>query len=202
MTRYSALATQIMKEIIFEKEQYELEIFPKIDNSWTLFLDRDGVINKKLDNDYVKSLSEFKWLPDVPEAIVGLSKIFGKICIVTNQQGIGKGLMTTKQLDEIHHFLSNEIKRNGGNINAIYHAPQLAQENSEMRKPNIGMARQAKNDFPDIDFHKSIMVGDSLSDIEFGRRAGMTPILISDEDTNDVYSVESLIEFYNLLKSK
>jgi D-glycero-D-manno-heptose 1,7-bisphosphate phosphatase len=77
-----------------------------IDASWTLFLDRDGVVNKRLMNDYVKSVGEFELLPDVDEAIRLAGSVFGTIVVVTNQQGIGKGLMTERNLSDIHAYCS------------------------------------------------------------------------------------------------
>ena len=150
-----------------------------MDKDWTLFLDRDGVINYKIENDYVKNWSQFKFLPDALKAVKGLSKIFGKIIIVTNQRGIGKGLMTKKDLLEVHRNMLTNISGAGGRIDKIYYCPCDIDDNSRYRKPNIGMALQAKKDFPEIDFSKSIVVGDSLSDMEFGKKSGMLTILIS-----------------------
>ena len=184
----------------FKKAQYEIGIFPKIDKTWTLFLDRDGVINKKRDNDYVKSLSELTLLPGAVEAIANLSEKFGRTIIVTNQQGIGKGLMTTDALDQIHDHIRKEVKSKGGRIDAIYFAPDLASQNPESRKPNIGMARQAKKDFADIEFTRSIMIGDSPSDMEFAERANMIGIMLSNEDSYD-YSTKSLQQFSKLISA-
>jgi len=150
-----------------------------IDKDWTLFLDRDGVINYKIENDYVKNWLQFKFLPDALKAIKGLSKIFGKIIIVTNQRGIGRGLMTEKDLLEVHRNMLKNISGAGGRIDKIYYCPYDIDDNSRSRKPNIGMALQAKKDFPEIVFSKSIMVGDSLSDMEFGKKSGMLTIFIS-----------------------
>ena len=187
----------------FKRAQYEIGMFPKIDKSWTLFLDRDGVINRKLDKDYVKSLNEFEFIPGALESIVSLSNFFGRLIIVTNQQGIGKGIMTEEDLNQIHGFLLEKVRKRGGNIDAIYHAPQLEEEDSPMRKPGIGMALQAKKDFPEIDFTKSIIIGDSKKDLEFGKRANMISILINDKSANKVedYSIESLFDFNELLTS-
>ncbi|MEO6169104.1 MAG: HAD family hydrolase [Chitinophagales bacterium] len=149
-----------------------------IDKSWTLFLDRDGVINKKIDDGYVRSMEQFEWLPRVIESIKKLCSVFGRIIIITNQQGIGKGLMTKEAVELIHDTIINSIKDAGGKIDGIYYAPHLKSENSEFRKPNIGMASQSKRDFPEIDFSKSIMVGDSMSDMEFGKNAGMKTVFI------------------------
>lgn len=147
-----------------------------VDSSWTLFLDRDGVINVRKVGDYIKSVDEFKFLPGVLHAISKFSHLFGRIIVVTNQQGISKGLMTERNLDEIHRYMSFEVEKRGGRIDKIYFAPQLSKENSIMRKPNIGMGLKAKEDFPEIDFQKSIMIGDSDSDIAFGQALGMITV--------------------------
>jgi histidinol-phosphate phosphatase family protein len=152
-----------------------------IDKTWTLFLDRDGVINKHLPGDYVKCWEDFEFNPGVKESIAQLNNHFGRIIVVTNQQGIGKGLYTVADLEGIHLSMMLDIILCGGNIDRIYYAPQLASENSDMRKPNIGMARLAKEEFPDIDFSKSLIVGDSFSDMEFGRNAGMKTVFIGKE---------------------
>jgi histidinol-phosphate phosphatase family protein len=170
---------------------------PKIDKSWTLFLDRDGVINKKLENDYVNTIDEFEFLPQVLEAIKQFSSHFQKIVIVTNQQGISKKLMTENDLEKVHKYLLAEVNKYGGKIDAIYYAPQLAEENSVMRKPNIGMAMAAKKEFPSIDFKKSIMVGDSISDMEFAKNANMLGIMIGKSES--YYSTDSLISLSQLI---
>ena len=156
------------------------DFFHNIDSSWTLFLDRDGVINKRIVGGYVERMSDFHFLPQVPKAIALCKTVFGRIIVVTNQQGVGKGIMTEEQLTLVHAHLKEQIPE----IDRIYHSPYLARENSKMRKPNIGMALAAKNDFPEIDFQKSIMVGDSPSDMEFGKNAGMITVFISDTETH------------------
>lgn len=152
-----------------------------IDEGWTLFLDRDGVINKRKIDDYVKSWDEFEFIPGVQEAISRLTKHFEKIIIVSNQQGIGKMLMSEKDLELIHQRMNNEIKKKGGTITNIYFCPYLEAENSINRKPEPGMGYMAKKDFPDIDFKKSVMVGDSITDMQFGRNLGMVNVFITTE---------------------
>ena len=169
---------------------------PKIDTSWTLFLDRDGVINKKLDEDYVKTIDEFEFLPYALEAIKLFSSHFHRVVIVTNQQGISKRLMTEDDLHKVHQHLLQEVQNFGGRIDAIYHAPHLAEENSIMRKPNIGMALKAKEEFPSIDFKKSIMVGDSISDMEFAKNTNMFAVLIGQSEK--YFSIDSLISLSKL----
>ncbi|MCF8368604.1 MAG: HAD family hydrolase [Bacteroidales bacterium] len=171
-----------------------------IDKSWALFLDRDGVINKKLPDDYVKNWGEFEFLNGVPKAILMLNDIFGKILIVTNQQGIGKGIMSETDLAVLHNKLLEELRYEGARINKIYHSPYRNEEKSVFRKPNIGMARKAKIDFPDIKFKKSIMVGDSISDMQFGKNAGMYTVFITNNKVVDESFLE-LIDFtYSSLK--
>lgn len=153
----------------------------KIDKGWTLFLDRDGVINLHYPNDYVKTWDEFYFLEGTLDALTRLSKIFRRIIVVTNQQGVGRGLMSHDDLEYIHAEMLKEVRKHGGRIHAIYTATELVEDDvKQMRKPNIGMAKRAKQDFPEIDFSKSIIVGDSVSDMEFGRNAGMITVFVGD----------------------
>ena len=159
----------------------------------TLFLDRDGVINKKIENDYVRNWSQFKFLPNVIEALKIINDFFDRIIIVTNQRGIGRGLMTEKDLENIHNKMLFILKKEGINIDKIYYCPHdYEKEMCNCRKPKIGMALQAKRDFPDIDFNNAIMVGDSISDIEFGNKSGMIPILIGNNKLSDFSSLYDL----------
>jgi len=163
--------------------------FEKIRDSgeWTLFLDRDGVINKKLPGRYVTNWDEFEFIPKALEAIVSFSQIFKYIVIVTNQQGIGKELMTDEDLQKVHARMIDEIMKKGGYIDQVYYCPYLAQEDPMCRKPNPGMAFQAAEDFDDIEFKKSIMIGDSLSDMQFGKQLGMYTILVNNSSNTQEY---------------
>lgn len=170
----------------------------KIDTTWTLFLDRDGVINRKLDGDYVKNWEEFEFLPGALEALASFAKLFGHIVIVTNQQGIGKGLYTAEDLTEVHRRMMEQITNAGGRIDKIYFCPGLAKDDPPCRKPNPGMAHDAKKDFPSIDFSRSIIVGDSISDMEMGRNVGMHTVFISNDPKQSPLidqQFESLFEF-------
>ena len=157
-------------------------IFDKlnVDKTWTLFLDRDGVINKHLPDDYVKTWDEFTFNEGVFETLKMLAQRVGRIIIVTNQQGIGKGLMTEDDLQQIHIKMLHEIKVHGGRIDAVFHAPhKVGEDVYELRKPNIGMALKAKQLFNEINFTKSIMVGDTASDMLFGKNAGMKTVFVN-----------------------
>lgn len=149
-----------------------------IDKTWTLFLDRDGVINHRKIGGYILSTEEFQFLPNVPEAIATLNKFFHRTIVVTNQQGIGKGLMTERNLFEIHSYMMDEIFKVGGKIDKCYFAPNLKGAQDDMRKPNVAMGELAKMEFPEIDFKHSVMVGDTDSDILFGKNLGMKTVRI------------------------
>lgn len=148
---------------------------------YTLFLDRDGVLNQRIVDDYVLKPEQFVVIDGVFEALKVFSSIFEHIVVVTNQQGIGKGLMTEDDLDAIHTVFLNKVSECGGRIDKIYFCPDLASACSFNRKPNIGMALQAKKDFANIRFNRSLMVGDSLSDMKFGKHAGMTTVLVGND---------------------
>ena len=159
----------------------------------TLFLDRDGVINVLRPHDYVKSWDEFEFTDGAIEALRMLSPLFRHIVVVTNQRGVGKGVMTEEALRTIHRRMIEAVAAGGGRIDAVYYCADR-NEDSPNRKPNTGMALQARRDFPDIDFSKTILVGDSGSDMEFGRRIGARTVLIHPDDPSAAFG--SLYDFF------
>lgn len=182
-----------------------VKFISEIDKSWSLFLDRDGVINKRVFGGYITKWEEFEFLPGVVEAVSVFSKYFKYIFIVTNQQGIGKGLMSEGDLNSIHEKLQNHFFNNAGRIDAIYFCPELAAKEVNCRKPCIWMAEKAKEEFPEINFEKSIMIGDSESDILFGKNAGMKTVLHKSEEIINInadLTVDSLLEFAEILRKK
>lgn len=148
----------------------------------TLFLDRDGVINYKIDG-YVQYFSEFNFIEGVLESISDLTDYFDRIIIVTNQQGIGKQLMTEKELLELHSEMLKEIEKNGGKIDKIYYCPHLATIDCNCRKPEPGMLKKAKQDFKEIIFEKSILLGDSDTDIEAAEKVGVQSVKVCSKYT-------------------
>ena len=148
-----------------------------INNNWTLFLDRDGVINHEKHLGYINNWDEFIFYDGVKQAIKIFAAKFQYIFIVTNQKGVGKGITQLENLHIIHQNMMKEIEAAGGRIDKIYFCPDL-DETSPNRKPNPGMAFQAKEDFPEVDFSRSIMVGNTLGDMQFGRSVGAVTIFI------------------------
>jgi histidinol-phosphate phosphatase family protein len=152
--------------------------YEAIDKSWTLFLDRDGVLNRDKEGDYIRNAGEFVLLDEANTAVSMLNKVFGITVVATNQKGVGKGLMTLNDLAGIHSLLGEHMAAAGATINKIYFAPDLDND-SPNRKPNHGMALQAQQDYPQVNFAKSIMVGNRLSDMQFGRNAGMYTVFVA-----------------------
>jgi D-glycero-D-manno-heptose 1,7-bisphosphate phosphatase len=169
-------------------------------DGWTLFLDRDGVINKRLMGDYVKSWEAFEFLPGVLEALKILPKHFDRIIIVTNQQGIGKGEMTEAALHDIHQKMLGTIEASGGRIDAIFHCPDLATEPDNCRKPSPAMAYEARQEFPQLSFDRSVVVGDTQSDIEFGKYLGMKTVFVGSPYDYESLGVSADWRFDHLLQ--
>jgi len=173
-----------------------------------IFLDRDGVINVERKDDYVKNPDELVYEANALEAISILSQYCDYIFVITNQRGVGRGKMSIDDLENVHDIMQANIQESGGRIDKIYYCTDI-DSSSINRKPNIGMAYQAQADFPEINFTQSVMVGNSKSDIEFGRRLGMYTILIGNKyDTKDeIYHIAdahfmNLYEFALSLQNK
>lgn len=194
----------------FNRAQVDLMHFPfeshEPDHAWTLFLDRDGVINVNKDDSYVFNREEFVFNEGTLEAIARLSSLFGRIIVITNQRGVGKGLMTEEDLQDIHAYMKSKIEKAGGRIDDIFYCTSNDNAHPD-RKPNPGMAFRAQEKYPEIDFIKSVMIGDKSADVEWGRNIGALTVLIRSErykDTIDPCAVDmacdSLYTFAHLLQ--
>lgn len=150
----------------------------QIDKSWTLFLDRDGVINEERIGEYILNWGQFIFGKGVLDVFKKLSFTFGRIIVISNQRGVGKELMTEADLQSIHLEMQREVEIVGGKIDKIYYCTEK-NDTCFNRKPNPGMALQAVTDFADIDLSKSIMVGNKPSDMLFGRSAGMFTVFVT-----------------------
>ncbi len=150
----------------------------QVDKGWSLFLDRDGVINEEIVGSYITTWDEFQFHEGALPALKALNEMFGTIVVVSNQRGVGRGIMTKEALIDIHHKMTDAVKRSGGRIDKIYTATAVS-DSDHNRKPNTGMGLQAKEDFSRIDFKRSVMVGNSISDMEFGKRLGMHTVFLT-----------------------
>ena len=155
-----------------------LNIPAQVDKSWTLFLDRDGVINVECVGSYVTKWDEFTFADGALDALRELGEIFGTIVVVSNQRGVGRGIMSIDDLKEISLNMTNAVSEAGGRIDRVYVSTAVSNDDHN-RKPNTGMANQAKEDFPEIDFRKSVMVGNALSDMEFVKRLAMHTVFLT-----------------------
>jgi D-glycero-D-manno-heptose 1,7-bisphosphate phosphatase len=144
----------------------------------TVFLDRDGVVNEKMpEGRYVTAWAEFRLLPGVPEALARLNRTGLRVIVVSNQRGVALGLYSAANVEAIHAELQKLLQVSGAYVDAFYFCPHDKMQ-CDCRKPLPGMFEQARRDFPDVTADESIMIGDSLSDIEFGRRLGMRTVFI------------------------
>lgn len=136
-----------------------------------IFLDRDGVIIENRP-DYVKSWAEVRFIPLALQALARCTHLPYHIVVITNQAGIGRGLITRAEVDEIHRGIQAEISQAGGRIDAIYLCPHLPEDHCLCRKPQPGMILQAAEALQ-IDLPRSILIGDNLSDLQAGLAAGI-----------------------------
>ncbi len=142
-----------------------------------IFLDRDGVINKDPRGKYVTSIGEFEFISGTIEAICRLSAGGYKIFVISNQQGVGKGLYTQKTLDSITDWMLKKIKEKGGKIAGVYYCTHLEEENCPCRKPKIGLIKKAIGDSKK-DLRRTFFIGDTKRDIKTGQGAGCKTILL------------------------
>lgn len=170
----------------------------RIDKSWTLFIDRDGVINHEKKDDYILNWREFIFYDGAKESFQKFSQKFGQIIIVSNQRGVGKELMTEAELRSIHRHMETQIIGAGGRIDKIYYCTSLNNKHPN-RKPNPGMAFQAKADFPAIDMAKTIMIGNKPSDMLFGRNAGVFTVFTATTNPNVPFPHPDIDFRYNSL---
>lgn len=141
-----------------------------------VFLDRDGIINKKINNDYVRNWSQFEFLPEAVEALKFLCQNNFQIYIITNQRGISRGFMTEEDLNNIHQKMKQELKKHNVIIDKIYYCPHEKGQ-CDCRKPKPGMLFKAANENY-LDLPKTIFIGDNETDLQAGQAAGCKTILI------------------------
>jgi D-glycero-D-manno-heptose 1,7-bisphosphate phosphatase len=146
-----------------------------------VFLDRDGVLNRKPpEGAYVTGWPQFRWLPGAEEAIARMNRTGMSVIVVTNQRGIALGLYTDAGLELIHNNMRAHLAQHGARLDAIYYCPHDIGE-CQCRKPDVGLFEQACKDFPQASALNSVVIGDSLSDIQAGQRMGMRTIFIQGE---------------------
>jgi len=150
-----------------------------------VFLDRDGVINRKApESQYIWQWNQFHLLKRADEAIALLNRLGMRVIVVTNQRGVYRGLYTVDEVHEFHARLQQELGRLGGHIDAFYVCPHGGGD-CDCRKPKTGLIDQAFRDFPTANKANSLLIGDSLSDMQLADALGIPSILIENEEWDE-----------------
>lgn len=160
-----------------------------------VFLDRDGVINRRRP-DHVKSWAEFEFLPGALSALAELRAMNTPVVVITNQGAVGRGLISPDQLRDIHCRMLRAVEAGGGHVSAIYTCEHAPSDGCACRKPKPALFHQASHDLH-IDLPRSVMIGDSPTDVQAGRAAGCRPILINEGKApvdDDVLEAKDLVE--------
>jgi D-glycero-D-manno-heptose 1,7-bisphosphate phosphatase len=139
------------------------------------FLDRDGVLNERpKPHEYVQTWDQFRFVPGVVPMLHGLVEHGYELVVITNQQGVGKGVMSAEALQAIHATMAQALRDQGIALAHVLHCPHREQDQCFCRKPQPGLIHRAVNESPYlIDLPRSILIGDSQSDILAGRSAGV-----------------------------
>ncbi|HEY1767384.1 MAG TPA: HAD family hydrolase [Terracidiphilus sp.] len=164
----------------------------------TVFLDRDGVLNEKVpEGQYVSSWQQFRVLDGVAEAVARLNRAGMRVLVVTNQRGVALGLYTIEDVEALHARFAQFLAPHGARVDAFYVCPHDRGE-CRCRKPLPGLFEQAVAAFKEISAATSVMIGDSLVDMEFGRGVGMKTILIEGAAATRAPAAEKAAELADL----
>ena len=136
----------------------------------TVFLDRDGVINRDSAN-YITTWEQFEFLPDSLAAIGRLTRAGAAVIVITNQSAVGRGMMDLPTLEGMHRNLRASVEAHGGRIDAIFYCPHHPEDRCGCRKPEPGLIHQAQRQF-ELDLQATTMIGDRAKDIQCGINAG------------------------------
>ncbi len=149
----------------------------------TVFLDRDGTINKD-EVGYIKRAEDFHLFPASASAIALLNQAGYRVIVVTNQSGIAREYYTFEQIDAVHARLHELLAKEGAHVDDIFISPYHRKGtlppynvDHEDRKPGLGMFRKARGKY-EISVSDSWMIGDKYADVLFGRKAGLRTILV------------------------
>jgi D-glycero-D-manno-heptose 1,7-bisphosphate phosphatase len=140
-----------------------------------VFLDRDGTIN--VERNYVNRAADFELLPEVADAIRALNEAGVKVLVASNQSGVARGYLTMKHLGSITSKMHRQLARGGARVDAVYYCPFHPDDKPYCRKPSVGMAMEAREQFG-VDLRRSYMVGDNRVDMEFGANIGARNVLV------------------------
>ncbi|MEF3280196.1 MAG: HAD family hydrolase [Elusimicrobiota bacterium] len=143
----------------------------------SIFLDRDGVINKDVEGKYITSIKDVKIYKSAIEGLKKINLDKYHLIIITNQSAINRGLIDLKQFKKISDYIIEELNKHNIKINAVYFCPHRPEENCKCRKPKTGLIEEAILDYK-IDIKKSFFVGDKKTDIDTAKSAGIKSIFV------------------------
>jgi len=162
----------------------------------TIFLDRDGVINKELN--YLYKIEDFEFIDGVFETCKYLTSLDYKIIVITNQSGIARGYFTEDDYQIITQWMIAQFNKNGVDILDVLHCPHLPDSNCNCRKPKPGMIKDAKHKYG-IDIQNSWLIGDKENDIIAGNSSGISNTIlvksghkINELDSNAKFILDSI----------
>lgn len=169
-------------------------------SEWALFVDRDGTLNTRIDGAYVTKPDELEMIEGASRALGALSAWAPYTVVVTNQQGVGKGLLSQGDLGLVHQKLLSEVQREGAIVRDILVCPHLAEKGCECRKPEPGLALEWLEKHPEVDGALSIMVGDAASDVEMAKNlanqtGGCLAISVGNDSSSGDFHFPSLLHF-------
>jgi len=141
-----------------------------------IFLDRDGVIN--VDNGFVYKWENWQWAAGAIEGLLKLKDMPFALVVVTNQSGVGHGLYKEEDVISLHKKMEEELREKGVKFEAILYCPHRRDAGCGCRKPETGMAKEAEKVVGPVDYRGSLVVGDKIADMEFGKKLGMKTVLI------------------------
>jgi len=169
----------------------------------SIFLDRDGVINK--DISYLHKIDDFEFITGVFEACRHFESLNYELIIVTNQSGIARQLYTENDYQVITKWMINQFKKNDVNILDVFHCPHGPNSNCICRKPKPGMFIDAQIRY-NIDMENSWMIGDNEIDISAANSAGITKTIlvksghkVDETESNSKYIIESIYQSNNII---
>ena len=169
----------------------------------TIFLDRDGVINKEIN--YLHKIEDFEFIDGVFEACQYLQSLEYKIIVITNQSGISRGLYTKNDYQIITKWMVSQFMKNNISILDTFHCPHLPDSGCNCRKPKPGMLLNAKNKY-DIDMNQSWMIGDKETDITAAISSGITNTIlvksghkINEADSRAKFIIDSINQSSQLI---
>jgi len=154
---------------------------PRTGFSPAIFLDRDGVINERIQGGYVTDWKEFRFMEGVARTLAQLSALGLPMIVVSNQAGVGKGLLSVDALVRMTQQFVAELGKQGARLDAVYYCPHAPEAHCSCRKPGDALLRQAAEDWR-LDLRRSILVGDSLTDLQAARASHCRAVLVAQQN--------------------